>query len=143
MNKNLRTMCESIQMFNQGKFDSVDLDVQIEAGWVDWFCRDSSLRAKTKKLYQKIKQIADSKKFDKNKVYVLLKNNCPMNGILYDSFSIVDIETDDVLFWITPSNGCSNSRGWSEVYGKNENDFEDPLNSQPGKWKDVVKFFMN
>ena len=104
MDKNQRTMCESIQMFNQGKFDSVDLDVQIEAGWVDWFCRDSSLRAKTKKLYQKIKQIADSKKFDKNKVYVSIKNNCPMNGTLYDSFSIVDIETDDVLF------------GWNGTY---------------------------
>ena len=140
MDKNQRTMCESIQMFNQGKFDSVDLDVQIEAGWVDWFCRDSSLRAKTKKLYQKIKQIADSKKFDKNKVYVLFKNNCPMNGTLYDSFSIVDIETDDVLFWITPSNGHEDLKG-KAVVASRDDDFTS--NVIEGSWKDVVKFFMN
>jgi len=139
MDKNQRTMCESIQMFNQGKFDSVDLDVQIEAGWVDWFCRDSSLRAKTKKLYQKIKQIADSKKFDKNKVYVSIKNNCPMNGTLYDSFSIVDIETDDVLFWITPSNGHKDLKGKAVVASRDD----DYANVIEGSWKDVVKFFMN
>ena len=139
MDKNRRTMCESIQMFNQGKFDSVDLDVQIEAGWVNWFCRDSSLRAKTKKLYQKIKQIADSKKFDKNKVYVSIKNNCPMNGTLYDSFSIVDIETDDVLFWITPSNGHKDLKGKAVVASRDD----DYANVIEGSWKDVVKFFMN
>lgn len=105
MDKSQRTMYESIQMFNAGKFNSPDRDTQIDAGWFDWFCKDESLFKKTNNLYKKIQTIAFSKKFDMNTVRIFFKNNCPMDGILYDSFSIVDIETDDVLFWITPSSG--------------------------------------
>ena len=28
-----------IQKFNDGDFDSRDVQTQIEAGWFDWFCR--------------------------------------------------------------------------------------------------------
>lgn len=43
MDKNQRTMYESIQMFNAGKFNSPDRATQIDAGWFDWFCKDESL----------------------------------------------------------------------------------------------------
>lgn len=140
MDKNQRTMCESIQMFNAGKFNSPDRTTQIDAGWFDWFCRDESLFKKTNNLYKKIQTIAFSKKFDMNKVRIFFKNNCPMDGILYDSFSIVDIETDDVLFWITPSNGHKSLKG-KAVVASRDNDLTS--NVVEGSWKDVIKFFMN
>ena len=46
-----------IKAFNEGKFDSKDTKVQIEAGWYDWFCKDTSLANKTMKMGNIIKQI--------------------------------------------------------------------------------------
>ena len=132
------TLAEAVAKFDRGDFDSTDTSTQIDAGWFDWYCKDTSLPNKTKKLYTKIKQIADSPKFDKNKVYVFFKNNCPMSGSLYDSFSIVDIESKDVLFWVTPSNGHNCDKGKAQVASK-ESDFEEVVN---GSWKDVKDFFM-
>jgi hypothetical protein len=133
-----RTVVESIKMFDDGEFDSNDRDVQINAGWYDWFCKDSSLASKTQKLYKKLKQIADSKKFDKNTTYVFFKNKCPMSGSLYDSFSICNIKTGDLLYWVTPSSGHNNLKGKAQVASK-DSDYETVVS---GSWKDVKDFFM-
>ena len=81
-----------IQRFNNNEFESLDVKVQIEAGWYDWFCRDTSLRNKTKKMGNIIKQIKDGGKVDLNNMYVWFKNNCPMSGPLYDDFRIANIK---------------------------------------------------
>ena len=87
-----------IKAFNEGKFDSKDTKVQIEAGWYDWFCKDSSLANKTKKMGNIIKQIKPGGKVDLETSYVWFKNNCPLNGPLYDEFRIADIENNNNLF---------------------------------------------
>jgi len=86
-----------IKAFNEGKFDSKDTKVQIEAGWYDWFCKDTSLANKTKKMGNIIKQIKPGGKVDLETSYVWFKNNCPLNGPLYDDFRIADIETNNNL----------------------------------------------
>lgn len=134
-----RTIAQSLELFEQGAFNSPDRATQIDAGWFDWFCKDTSLVNKTKKLYKKLKQIADSKKFDKNKTYVFFKNNCPMSGSLYDSFSICDIKTGEVLYWVTPSCGHNGiSKRKAEVASR-ESEFETCVS---GTWKDVKDFFL-
>ena len=91
------TLSQWIQYFNQGEFDKKDTQTQIKAGWFDWFCKDSSLANKTKKMGNIIKQIKTGGKVDLETSYVWFKNNCPLNGPLYDDFRIADIETNNNL----------------------------------------------
>lgn len=136
-NKNL-SIREWIKAYNEGEFDAKDLDTQVKAGWYDWFCNDKSLAGKTRRLSGSVKRIARSKKVDIDKMYVWFKNNCPMNGSLYDDFRFADIETGDVIFTIIPRSGHNALEGRSEVWGK-ENGFKEPLVT--GTWKDVIAFF--
>lgn len=131
------TLAEFVSMFRTGCFDNPDVKVQIRAGWFDWFCRDSSLANKTKRLGRIVCRIANSKKFDATKVYVFFKNNCPMVGKLYDSFSICDKETGDVLYWVTPSVGYAKDHGQAQVVAAPN--FGEPV--VEGTVKDIVEFF--
>jgi hypothetical protein len=45
-----------------------------------------------------IKQIKVGGKVDLETSYVWFKNNCPLNGPLYDDFRIADMETNNNLF---------------------------------------------
>ncbi len=85
------TLREWIKRFNNNEFESLDVKVQIEAGWYDWFCRDTNLKNKTKKMGNIIKQIKDGGKVDLNNMFVRFKNNCPMSSPLYDDFRIANI----------------------------------------------------
>jgi hypothetical protein len=46
-----------------------------------------------------------------------------MSGPLYDSFSICDRESGDVLFWVTPKSGHS---GKAEIFSRAKG-FNEPL----------------
>lgn len=76
------------------------------SGFYDWFCKDSSLEAKGKSLMNKVIKLIGSGRVNINtaETYVFFNNNCPFNGSLYDSFSIVDKE-GDVILWATPKSG--------------------------------------
>ena len=89
-----------IDTFLTGAFDSADVQTQIKAGWYDWFCKDSSLAGKTKKMGSIIKDVKSGGKVDLTNWYVWFKNNCPLNGPLYDDFRFADIETGEVQFTI-------------------------------------------
>jgi len=117
----LRTWIEN---FNQGDFDSKDLETQIKAGWYDWFCKDESLANKTKRMGNIIKQFKDGGKLNLDNMYVWFKNNCPLAGPLYDDFRIADIESGDTLFTIQIN--CFREENRYTVYGK-RNDFDTPL----------------
>ncbi len=133
---------KQLEKFRNGEYNSRDRDTQISAGWFDWFCKDTSLVNKTKALYRKVASVLDAnetgKRFDPEKVYVFFKNNCPVSGNLYDSFSFVDIETGDVVFWITPASGHKVDRMRAQVAGP-ENGFE--KNLVEGCWNDVLDYF--
>jgi hypothetical protein len=129
---------EWVKKFDNKEFVPNFTEVQISAGWFDWFCKDEVLGPKTKKLAIKLKQIMKSSKINCETSYVFFKNNCPVNGRLYDDFRICDIESGEVIYTITPSNGHTSSKGLSDVWGK-ENDFKEAL--VEGTWKDVKQFF--
>ena len=97
MDKQIK-LSEWIQRFKSGEFDKPDTTTQIKAGWFDWFCRDSSLANKTIKMGSIIKQFKAGGKADLETSYVWFKNNCPLNGPLYDDFRIADIENNNNLF---------------------------------------------
>jgi len=144
MEKNIKTFLKN---YENGLYESEDVSTQIEAGWYDWFCKDRSLKNKTTKLAKKVIQISQSNKIDINNQYVWFKNNCPMDGNLYDDFRISDIKTGDVIYTIAPAVGYNHSKmevkkgirkGLAEVWGK-ENNFDKPLII--GTWKDIKVFF--
>jgi hypothetical protein len=80
-----------IRNFKLGLFDNSDRMTQFDAGWYYWFCRDTSLSNKTKKMGQIIKQFKVEGKVNSDKTYVWFKNNCPINHPLYDDFRIANI----------------------------------------------------
>lgn len=104
----------------------------------DWFCRETSLENKQIALDKKVRKLALSDKIDCEKMYVWYKNNCPVNGSLYDDIRFSDRDTGDVIYTISPKNGHRSANGSAEVWGR-ENDFKCPLVS--GSWKDVLNFF--
>ena len=126
--------------FNRGAYDSKSHFVQIEAGWYDWFCKDSSLASKTKKLGKKLASLVGSPKFDIEKTYVWFKNNCPFIGPLYDDFRIADLETGNTRYTVAympkGSHGCQDAH-W-ELYGI-DNGFKEPI--VEGDWKAVKEWF--
>lgn len=106
--------------------------------WYDWFCTDKALFNKGVSLLKKLKQIIKSSKLDPDNQYVFFKNNCPVNGRLYDDFRICDIKSNEVIYTITPKSGhkCMQYKG--SVWGK-ENNFEKPL--YEGSWVEIKKWF--
>jgi hypothetical protein len=88
----------------------------------DWFCKDSSLRNKSWKLMKQVKTfLKHNQQIDLSEHYVFFKNNCPMNGPLYDDFRICNIETGNVVFTVIPKCGHS---GKAEIWGRKESDGE-------------------
>jgi len=83
-------------------------------GFYDWFCKEKSLENKGKTLMKKTKTFVKQMDIDVENTYVFFKNNCPMNGPLYDDFRICDVETGDVVWTVIPKCGHS---GEAEVWG--------------------------
>lgn len=113
-----------IERFNNGDFEAKDVAVQIEAGWYDWFCKDSSLANKTKLMGNIIKLFKDGGRISLFLHYVWFKNNYPLDGPLYDDFRIAEIETNDTVFTVRINNLREETR--YSIYGK-LNDFAKPL----------------
>ena len=131
---------EWINKFLSGEFDSQDVRVQIQAGWYDWFCKDSSLVNKTKKMGNIVRQVKRGGKVNLDDWYVWFKNNCPLNGPLYDDFRFASLETGDVQFTIQ-INCCWNKHRYA-VYGRTpdgEGHWDEPL-FESDSLKDLVKW---
>lgn len=136
------TLRQFEQRMLNNQFDSSRAS-QCVAGWYDWFCKDSSLAGKTNRLGRKALQVARAAGIDLDKNYVWFKNNCPVYGSLYDSFSIAftDPAHNDTRIWITPAcghNGANKGKPLLCVYdatlGQKVEDKVFP------NWRALVKF---
>ncbi len=142
MTDKTQTLKETITAYRNGEYDKdrTGSDAKVKELWWDWFCKDSSLVNKGHSLLQKLNQIADSQKIDTDKTYIWFKNNCPLNGSLYDDFRISDIESGDVIYCIIPKSGHKCDEGKAQLYSR-ENGFETPI--VEGTWKDIKDWFRN
>jgi len=105
-----------IDAYQDGLFASKDVKVQIDAGWWDWFCSDKALAGKTDRLGKVIQGVKAGGKVNLTNWYVWFKNNCPLNGPLYDDFRFADLETGDVQFTVQVD-CCWNKKKYT-VYGR-------------------------
>jgi len=129
------TLAEQLNAFALGRIIDSEGRENDCFNFYDWFCKDSSLKAKAKALFPKVKKfVAAHPEIDVLSTYVFFKNNCPVFGSLYDDFRIVDIESGKVLFTVTPFRvinpgkryGHSYRETRSEIWGRS-NDFKEPL----------------
>lgn len=135
------TLCPRTSIFSVlNRVEATYSDAELTDMFYDWFCKESSLPNKGRKLLRRLRQITPSPRFDGNENYVFFKNNCPMNGSLYDDFRICDIKTGDVVYCVTPAEGYKRTKGEACVWGKvpYTNDFDELVR---GTWDDVKKFF--
>ncbi len=110
-----------IAKYDNGDFDSKDLDTMIDAGWHDWFCADSSLYNRLKKMVSMVKAAANSEVVNGDEVYVFFKNNAPFSGGTYDSFSLCELKgSQDVVWWVAP-NGFSGATVMKAPFFEDEN----------------------
>ena len=85
-------------------------------GFFDWFCRDNGLKSRMLKMKGKIAFLVKSGVIDGDKNRVILKNNCPYDGELYDDFRVIDIETDEMICGLAPSLGYNHMKGKCEFW---------------------------
>lgn len=114
---------EQFEAFNEGRIIDSEGNADDCFNFYDWFCKDSSLERKAKKLYRAAIKFCNKFDIDLEKHYVFFKNNCPMCGPLYDDFRICDRESGDVMYTVTPKSGHT---GRAEIYGRS-NGFNEPL----------------
>lgn len=130
------TVKDWITRFENGEFEINQIKTQIQAGWYDWFCKNESLRNKTYKMGKIIKQIKVGGKVDLENWYVWFKNNCPINGPLYDDFRFARLDNGEVQFTIQLD--CCWEKHKYTVYGR-KNNFDTPL-FETDKSRELVKW---
>ena len=118
------TLRQQLESFGKGVY----LDSSGAESWCynfyDWFCKDESLQRKSDTLFRQVKKfVGANPSIDQDKHYVFFKNNCPAHGPLYDAFSICEIESGDVIYWVTAKSGHT---AQAEVYNK-VTGFNDPI----------------
>jgi len=116
----MSTLAKQFEAFDQGRYIDSDGQESWCYNFYDWFCKDSSLKNKANTLFRASRRFVKKLDIDLDKHYVFFKNNCPFNGPLRDDFRIVDKETGDVVFTVTPTSGRV------EIWGR-ENGFNEPI----------------
>jgi hypothetical protein len=121
---NTTSLKHQLEAFNNGNIiDHHGVEDLRCYNFYDWFCKDSSLKAKSEKLFKEVRRFVRVFKIDLDKHYVFFKNNCPGRGSLYDDFRICDIESDDVIWTVTPKSGHSFE---AEIWGS-RNGFKEAI----------------
>lgn len=71
------------ERYLSGEFNDSSFATMVQAGWYDWFCPDSELAGRLKRLWDEvISRIADDRVLDEYTLF--FKNVCPISYPLFD-----------------------------------------------------------
>ena len=131
------TLRDQLLAFKEGRHLDANGGESSCHNFYDWFCKDKSLKNKATRLFKLTKKVAQALAIDEDTHYVFFKNNCPMDGPLYDDLRICDIETGNVVWCFIPKCGHS---GLAEIWG-HKNDFKEPIltSDTPSKLIDKIQ----
>ena len=105
----------------------------------DWFCSEKALKIKSKLLMTKAEKVMSKLGLDPEKHKVAFKNNCPINGKLYDSFSIESLEEDKVVIWCAPSLGYKSQEGLAQLVDmRTEGKDGEGITITANSWKELT-----
>ena len=101
-------LTEQLELAKQGEF--IDGNGSTDChNFYDWWCKDTSLEKKAEALFKRVDRFVKEFNIDTENTYCFFKNNCPMNGGLYDDFRISDLKTGEVLWCVVPKCGHARS----------------------------------
>ena len=122
-----------------GMYNEKDTTTMCDAGWYDWFCKDSSLAGRLKKFGSIIKKINND--FILDNYYVWFKNNCPCTGPLYDDmrFEPIDENLRNELYFLVSVNCSWDNKKFGIATARNNYEKEYEFDTQ----KEVVEWINN
>jgi len=109
MSEKQMTLRKQLEAFERGEILGYRGEIDDKGCWnfYDWFCNNTSLKNKAKRLMGYTKRFVKAHpELDIDAHHVWFKNNCPMNGPLYDDIRITENKEDGQNVWvITPKSG--------------------------------------
>lgn len=139
MEEKVITVRQWKENYINGMYNEKDSHTMCEAGWYDWFCKDSSLAGRLKKFGSIIKKIDND--FILDNYYVWFKNNCPCAGPLYDDmrFEPIDQSLRDELYFLVCVDCPWDNKKLGVVTARNNYEVETEFDTQ----KEVVEWINN
>ena len=133
---NKHSVREWQEKFKSGAFENKHYTTQIYAGWYDWFCPDDALAGRLKQIGKVVMGITEP--FVLDNYYVWFKNNCPVNGPLYDDVRFEPLLGErDGKYFVVSKDSPHEKQKWSlytERHGFNQPEYE------CGNVREMVKY---
>jgi len=100
-------MHQWVHQFRNGEFESNDVKVQIQAGWHDWFCKESALAPKTAKYGKLICDLYIGSKVDSGLEIIFCHSSSDADRIYIGDWLIEFNKREGVILFNTETVGMN------------------------------------